>query len=126
MLGTGGCCSAGLTMAHMTAPDPPERRRSRPPVRWVIAVAAAAVILVIALMALMTVSGAYSIVTCDTWSIDLRDGTILTPPPEAIPSGVSPGDTRYDICWKLPWWVTMDDLATPDLRIPESVAPDSS
>lgn len=97
-------------MTRMTGPES-QGRRSRRAIRWVITIAAAALILVIALVARNTgVFGIYRVTTCDAWSITLRDGTILTPPPEAIPSGQTPADGGFGPCWDLPGWVTMDDL----------------
>ena len=97
-------------MTLMTEPDSTGRRRSRPAAWWLIAIAAAALILVIAIMARNTgLFGITKVVVCDAWSMTLRDGTILTPPPEAIPSGQVPGN-GVGPCWDLPGWVTSDDL----------------
>jgi hypothetical protein len=93
----------------MTGPDSAERRRSHPAVRWVTAIAAAALILVVAVMAWNPGSGITKVVMCDAWSVTLRDGQILTPPPEAIPSGQVPGP-GFGPCWDVPAWVTGEDL----------------
>ena len=53
--------------------------------------------------------GMFKVVVCDAWSVTLRDGTVLTPPPEAIQGEVQvPGG--FGPCWDLPAGVTMDDL----------------
>jgi len=89
------------------SPARPRRARS---LRWLIVVTAAALVVVVAITDSHTGTfGVFKVVVCDAWSVTLRDGTVLTPPPEAIQGEVQvPGG--FGPCWDLPARVTMEDL----------------
>jgi hypothetical protein len=49
----------------------------------------------------------FRVVTCDAWTVELRDGTVLYAPgytPELAAGG------GFGPCWELPAGITMDDL----------------
>lgn len=73
---------------------------------WLIALALSAVFL-IAVWYWGVRPQIFRVVVCDAWSVELTDGTLLTPPPDAIQ-----GETRegFGPCWTLPAGVTADDL----------------
>ena len=92
------------------------KARSRRPRRttWLIIAAALTVVLVVGGIAARNTGmfGMFRIITCDAWSVTLRDGTTLTPPPEAL-GGQDPATvdrSGFGPCWELPGWVSGEDL----------------